>query len=275
MTPNALPDCETLLLRSGGGRLYVTFNRPERRNAMNNRMVSELHAVADHLIEDRTIRTVILRGAGGYFCAGGDNKERRNHIDSTTNTDNPAMARNRISGRLFDKFANLPQTTVAVVEGVALGGGFGFACLADITLVDTDAKLGMPETRLGIAPAQIAPYVVRRVGLPAARHMALTGRRIEGAEALALGIAQYLFRGAEELEATLESVLLEIEACGPAACAATKSIMGMAERLPADELIERAAEIFSELSSSAEGREGHLAFVEKRPPRWPGPEDDR
>lgn len=264
----SLPATNTLLLKQSGARLYVTLNRPERRNAMNNQMNQELHELADCLSRSESIRVVILQGAGGHFCAGGDIKERKEQTDSSTEGVDPARERNIKSGQLFKKFWHLPQTLIVVVEGSAMGGGFGLACIADLTLVHQDAKLGMPETTLGIAPAQIAPYVVKRIGLTRAKQMALTGERINGEMAYQLGIAQYLATSTQQLIELLESVIQQVERCGPKACAATKKIMHEVGQKDEDEMIEFSADIFSKLNKQDEGREGHRAFVEKRKPIW-------
>lgn len=263
-----LPRTDTLVLRHVEGRLYVTLNRPERRNAMNDQMNQELHQIAEFLAHSDAIRVVILQGAGGHFCAGGDIKERKNQTDASTQDMDPARDRNIKSGQLFKKFWSLPQTLMVVVEGSAMGGGFGLACLADLTLVHSDAILGMPETTLGIAPAQIAPYVVKRIGLTRAKQMALTGKRINGEKAYQIGIAQYLASSSEQLRETLESVIQQVERCGPKACAATKEIMHQVVQTNDEEMIELSADIFSKLNKQNEGREGHLAFVEKRKPNW-------
>ncbi|MEO1962462.1 MAG: enoyl-CoA hydratase/isomerase family protein [Cycloclasticus sp.] len=263
-----LPTTQTLLLEHSKGRLYITFNRPESRNAMNNKMVQELHDLADFLAKTSLIRVVILRGSEGNFCAGGDIKERKTQTDTAVVGTDPARERNIRSGNLFNKFWNLPQTLIVVVEGAAMGGGFGFACLADLTLVHTQAKMGMPETTLGIAPAQIAPYVVNRIGLSKAKQMALTGQKISGEDAYRLGLAHYCAESNKALEELLESVLDSVERCGPKASAATKKIMHQAVKLINEQTIDFAAEVFSELNKQQEGREGHRAFVEKRKPNW-------
>jgi len=263
-----LPNFETLLLKGINGRLYVTLNRPAQRNAMNNQMNQELHDLVDYLTDNDSIRVVILRGAEGTFCAGGDIKERKLQTESATTGSDPARDRNIRSGQLLYKFWNLSQTFIAVVEGAAMGGGFGFACLADLTIIHKDARLGMPETTLGIAPAQIAPYVVNRIGLTRAKQMALTGARINGEAAFQLGIAQYLAEDDKSLNAIVESVLDQVERCAPKACAATKKIMQQVGNIDGEQMIEDAADIFSSLNKNDEGKEGHTAFVEKRKPVW-------
>lgn len=258
---------DPLLLRQEGARLFATFNRPQRRNALNDALLFALEALITRLESDRSVRVVVFRGAGGHFCAGGDIRERREQSqDAGAET---AMERNIRAGRMFLRLARLPQTTVGVVKGYALGGGFGFACTFDITLVAADAKLGLAETRIGVAPAQIAPHVVRRVGLSNARYLGLTGRRIGGEEALRLGVAHEVAQTPEELEQRLARLLDDIDACGPLACAATKDIMSRVGEMPLDAMVEYAGRRFGELNRGPEGIEGQQAFLEKRRPRWP------
>lgn len=258
-----------LLLRQEGGRLFVTFNRPDRRNALNESMLHEIERLLTRLEDDRSVRVVVFRGAGGHFCAGGDIRERREQTAQTGPAD-AAVQRNLRSGRMFQRLSRLPQTTVGVIEGYALGGGFGLACTFDIALALQSVQMGMSETRIGVAPAQIAPHVVRRIGLSNARYLALTGRRVAGSEALRLGIVHELAQTEQELRERLARLLEDIEACGPQACAVTKAIMNRVGEMPPDELIDYAGQRFGELNRGGEGAEGQQAFLEKRRPRWPG-----
>lgn len=262
-------EAKPLLFRQEGARLFVTFNRPERRNALNDVMLEQLEQLITRLEDDLSVRSVIVRGAGGHFCAGGDIRERRAQTTASRPGVDIAMERNIRAGRMFLRLANLPQTTVAVVEGYALGGGFGFACTFDITLVMADVQIGMSETRIGVAPAQIAPHVVRRVGLSNARYLGLTGRRINGEEAVRMGVAHDVAATSAELDAKLARLLDDIDACGPMACSATKAIMNRVGEMPLDALIEYAGRRFGELNRGPEGVEGQQAFLEKRGARWP------
>lgn len=263
-----LPDCETLLLTQQGSRLNVTLNRPESRNAINAQMAEEFAGLLDWLADHDHIRLVVLRGAGGHFCAGGDIKERRSMSENAPQDgSDPIKARNEQAGQGFLKFQNLPQTTISAVEGSAFGGGLGYACMADITITAKGARMGMPETRLGIAPAQIAPFVVKRVGLARARQLALTAARFGGQEAYDYGIAQYLCEDGE-IDAMIEEVAGQVMACAPKASAATKEILLAVGTMPDTELPGFAATRFAELSKGAEAREGQTAFAEKRVPNW-------
>jgi len=262
----AAPICQTLVLLQRETRLDVTFNRPEQRNAINSMMTREFSELVDWLARTPAIRVVTLRGAGGHFCAGGDIKERRNMADEAGGVQ-AIEQRNRDAGHMFLRFARLPQITIALVEGSAFGGGFGYACLADITILTHGARMGMPETRLGVAPAQIAQWVVRRIGLPRARQLALTADRFDGATAYGYGVGQYLCAD-DEAESVLESVVAKVQACGPLACAATKRIMNAVDEGREAELIELAAREFGRLNGGAEAREGQSAFAQKRAPVW-------
>lgn len=262
----ALPACETLILRQQGARLDVTFNRPEQRNAINPAMAREFSELVDFLAHTPAIRVVTLRGAGGHFCAGGDIKERRATADGAAGVQ-LIEERNRAAGQTFLRFARLPQTTISLIEGSAFGGGFGYACLTDITIVARGARMGMPETRIGVAPAQIAQWVVRRVGLARALQLALTAERFDGETACRYGVGHYLCDDGDA-ERMLEDVVARVQACGPLACAATKRIMNAVDEGRDIELIDLAAREFGRLNGGAEAREGQSAFAEKRAPVW-------
>lgn len=263
------PECKTVLLDKREGCLYLTFNRPEVRNAMSAEMNSELRAMFEAIRDDRQIRIVVLRGAGGWFCSGGDMKERQATLESKAGEDIRAIKeRNVRAGLLFNLINTAPQAVVAVVEGAALGGGFGMACVADVTITRADAVFGLPETGIGVPPAQIAPYVVKRVGLTQARRLAVTGARFKGREAVLLGVAHYACETADELDEKLEETVMAIRRCGPGAIAITKEIMLRVGSLPDKEMIDYAAERFAGCVTSPEGREGTLSFIEKRTPNW-------
>ena len=269
-----MPECEFLLLERSDGRLNLTFNRPERRNAINMQMGDEFAAVIAWLADTPEIRVVVLRGADGHFCAGGDIKERRNQAEvEIADGDDPIAARNERAGLAFLNFERLEQTTIAMVEGSAFGGGLGYACLADITIVTRGAKMGMPETTLGVAPAQIAPYVVKRIGLTRARQLALTAERFDGEAAYNYGIAQYLCDDANA-DSMLEDVVSRVLKCGPRANAATKAIMLGVGTMAEEDMIRFSAEKFAALNRGSEGKEGQNAFAEKRKPTWQVSDND-
>jgi isohexenylglutaconyl-CoA hydratase len=271
----SLPDCKTLLLAREGSTLRVTINRPETRNALTAEVVGELSAVADTAGADSTLRTVVLRGADGTFCAGGDIKGFRQSFEAAPprpDERDPIALNNRKFGDFLIKFNELPQTVVGVIEGAAFGGGLGLVCVTDIAICAADTKFALSETGLGIPPAQIAPFVVQRVGLTTARRIALSGARFDGAQAKQIGLVHFAEPDATALETRLIEVLGQINRCAPGANAATKQIMLNSMRLPVDVVLDGAADAFARQLRGDEGREGVRAFLEKRPAAWVEPD---
>lgn len=264
---------QTLRLQLERGALHVTLHRPAVRNAMSLEMVTELEAVLDATLDRRDVRALVLRGAGGHFCAGGDIKDMAAARMSPVKDGDvdPVVAVNRAFGRVITKVDRAPQAVVAVLEGAVLGGGFGLACVADVAIAHAAAKFGLPETGLGLPPAQIAPFLVRRLGLSQARRLAVTGGRLDGAQAHAIGLVHELGHDDAELQATLERVLGEIRRCAPGAVAATKHLMLQVGAVDHERLLDEGAERFAAAARGPEGIEGMTAFIGKRKPQWADP----
>jgi isohexenylglutaconyl-CoA hydratase len=266
-----LPHCDTLLLRREGTRLHVTLNRPETKNALSGEVVQELQRVVEFLENAIEVGTVVLRGAGATFCAGGDNNGFMAQLNTPVprpGEKDPVAVQNRRFGAFLQRFDALPQTIVTVIEGAAFGGGLGLAAVGDIAICRADARLAMSETGLGIVPAQIAPFVAARVGVPEARRLALSGERFDGREAWRIGLVHHLCEDAAALEATLSRVLGAIGRCAPGANAATKRLLLTSRTTALDTLLDQAADAFAAALRGAEGREGVTAFIEKRPASW-------
>lgn len=268
----SLPNTETLKLEQNDHALHITLNRPQVKNAMSLAMVNELMAVFESIAEDKNIRAVVLRGAEGHFCAGGDIKDMagaRTALGNKSETDNdPFYALNRAFGRMITYANKIPQVLIVVTEGAVLGGGFGLACISDVALSAKSAKFGLPETGLGIPPAQIAPFVVTRIGLTQARRLALLGARFDGEEALRLGIVHECHESTESLEKALAIVLEQVKRCGPIANRQTKELILSVGTEPLESLLDHAASVFSAAVQGAEGQEGTMAFIQKRNPSW-------
>lgn len=266
-----LPKTENLLHERKGGVLHVTFNRPQARNAMSTALLQEIVDTFAAIADDRSIRAVILRGAGGHFCAGGDIKDMARAGAAKAKAapgKDPVADYNRGFGRMLRQVNAAPQAVIAVLEGAVLGGGFGLACVSDVALAHRDAKFGLPETGLGLPPAQIAPFVVERIGLAQARRLGVCGGRFGGEEAKRLGIAHEVFHGESQLQEMLDGTLKQIIRCAPGANAVTKEIMLKVGRMEMDEVLDWGAKKFSEAVVGPEGAEGTTAFIEKRLPEW-------
>ena len=267
-----LPPCEHLKLRQDGWRLHLTLNRPHVRNAMSFAMVEEIMAVFDAIRDRHGVRAVIMRGAGKHFCSGGDIKDMAAARMAEPGPDgvDPLAHSNRLFGAMLREVNQAPQAVIALIEGAAMGGGFGLACVSDIAIAHAGARFKLPETSLGVPPAQIAPFIVERIGLTQARRLAVTGGTIDAQEAQRLGLVHELAADEEELDTRLEAVLAQIGRCAPIAIGTTKELMLAVAQTPQSELLDRGAQDFAAAIRSAEGHEGTAAFMERRKPSWAG-----
>ena len=262
-------DTATLAIASQGGVLHVRLNRPAARNAMSLQMVDELRAVLAQAEASGDVRAIVLRGAGGHFCAGADLQDMAQARMRETSGDTDAIATvNAHFGALCGAFARTGLATIAVLEGTVMGGGLGLACVVDVALAGQGAQLRLPETSLGVVPAQIAAFLVERVGASQARRLAVTGGKLGAAQALAIGLVHEVHEDGAALDAALQSTLAQILRCAPGAIAATKSLMARALHTPAADLVDDAARIFAQAARGPEGVEGMAAFLQKRSPSW-------
>ncbi len=252
-----------------GGFVFLTLDDAPTRNALSPEMVQELQAAIDAAAADATVRAVVLRGANGFFCAGGSmgNFQKSQQSAAAAGEADPIAANNRRFGDFMLKLSQLSQVLVVVVEGAAMGGGFGLACAADIVLAMKDAKFALSETTLGLVPAQIAPFVVARIGQAAARRLALSGERIEGIEAARIGLADFVAEDAIALDARLLAVLQGIARCAPGANAATKALLQECAQVELGPILDRAAQAFAR-QMRGEGAQGVAAFRDKRDAPW-------
>ena len=257
-----------ILLKARGPVLELWLNRPEQRNAMTPQMALDILSCFEAVRDDRTIRVVVMRGAGGTFCAGADLKALA-AAGQTGGSADTLKTSNRQFARMLETVNAAPQAVIAVVEGYAMGGGFGLACVSDITLARADAIFAMTEVTRGIVPAAISPFVVSRIGLTAARRFAVSGARLNGVEARDCGLAHAYAPDAATLEEALTDTVNASLKCAPHAVAATKQLMlRAAGPTPMAQLFDEAARAFAEAVLGPEGQEGTRAFVEKRAPSW-------
>lgn len=278
-----LADFKTLALRREGGVLHVTLNRPEVRNAMSMAMVRELRVVLaqaemrcgtrdikhdiKHDIAHDIARVIVLRGAGGHFCAGADLSDMA-AARMKLQDDPQALAQtNAAFGELCVAYADTGIAVVAVVEGSCMGGGFGLACVADVTLATDSATFRLPETSLGVVPAQIGPFLVERLGYAEAKRLAVTGGKLNAQDALALRLVHEV-HGADTIDTALTRVLSGILQCAPGAVAATKALIAKARFQSPAALVQEAAAVFSRAALGPEGIEGTTAFLQKRKASW-------
>ena len=264
-----MPPLTTLAVVQAGGVLHVTLNRPAMRNAMSLRMVDELRDVLAQAESAGDVRAIVLRGAGGHFCAGADLQDMAQARQRELAGDGDAIAAvNARFGALCGAFARTGLATIAVLEGTVMGGGLGLACVVDVALAGNGAQLRLPETSLGLVPAQIAAFLVERIGASQARRLAVTGGKLSAAQALAVGLVHEVHDDGEPLSRALAATLAQTLRCAPGAIAATKALMARALHTPAADLVDDAARLFAQAARGPEGVEGMAAFQQKRLPSW-------
>jgi isohexenylglutaconyl-CoA hydratase len=248
--------------------MVLTLAEPRRQNALSAEMVADIECALD--AAPRDLAALVVEGEGGVFCAGADLKALSAALakEPAPGETDPLQALNAAGGRFFARFATLPFVTIAVVDGAAVGGGLGLAAAADIVIATERARFALTETSLGLPPAQIAPHLVARLGERVARRLALTGARLGGREAAAVGLADVYCESDEARDAEVAALIKGIERCAPGANAETKRLFRACRLEPPDVYIETAARSFAAALRGPEGREGLAAFAGKRAPVW-------
>jgi methylglutaconyl-CoA hydratase len=253
--------------RDDHGVAMVILNRPQKHNALSNRLIDTLSDTLSGLAADPRVRVTVLTGEGPTFCAGGDIDEMRRSGDSTM-TENEAEAA-RLAA-LLALLEHHPKPTVARVQGNAFGGALGLIAACDVAIGAETAVFALTEVRLGIAPAMISPYVVRAIGQRQAHRYFLTGERISAAAAERIGLLHQVVP-AERLDATVSEVTADLLLGAPGAQAEIKRLLrhiaGRAEATDS-QLAGQTARWIARLRASAEGREGLSSFMERRAPSW-------
>jgi len=252
------------------GVMRLVLDRPQVRNAFNAEMIRELsQALADlAALPGERLRLLLLEGEGNVFCAGADLAYMKEQAaaEPARNLENA-----RELGRMFGRLGGFPAPVVSFVRGAAIGGGLGLAVCSDFVLAEPRAVFATSEVMLGLVPAVISPYIVRKLGLAHAAPLMLTGRRIQAREALASGLVQRLVEPEEAPEEALAKVLREFLAAGPRAARATRELLRRIAPLPDPELFEFTAGAIAAARASSEGQAGLQAFFHKSAPPWDHP----
>ena len=263
------PDYQCLRVAAAGPVVALTLNRPERRNALTHAMMEELGDVVGRVARADAVRGLVIRGAGGNFSAGGDiGFMTEMPPPPPAGQADPLVAPYRHLGEVLQALDRLPLAVIALVEGFAVGGGFGIACCADIVIAEAGATFGMPEPRFGFIPSQIIPFVVRRIGEGRAREMVVTGGVMDGRAAAGAGIVGRLVEGEEALTEARDAALLEVLRCEPGALAEVKRLVLDSGQAARSRVLDDAAQTLVRLLRRAEAREGMDAFHAKRRPAW-------
>jgi methylglutaconyl-CoA hydratase len=243
---------------------WLTLNRPDVRNAFDDVMVGELASWAEAVGAERDVRAIVIAGAGPVFCAGGDLAWMAKTVEFTE-AENVEDA--RAASRMFSLMDTLPCPVIGRVHGAALGGGAGLAAVCDIVIAEESAAFGFTEVKLGIIPAVIAPFALKKIGRSAARELFLTGRRFSAQHALEIGLVHRVVT-AGELDRSVDRVVDDVLSSGPQAVAAAKQLIRDVFDCAPEEAMELTARALAARRVSEEGQHGLRAFLERRRPRW-------
>ena len=246
------------------GTATLTLNQPDKHNALSRQMIEDLTAAAKLLGEDDTVHVVVLTGAGKSFCAGGDLGWMRQQFEADREA---RIAEAMKLARMLRDLNQLPKPVIGRINGQAFGGGIGMISVCDTTIGLNDSKFALTETRLGLIPATISPYVVTRMGQANARKVFMSGRRFDGEEAVELGLLAKSV-SADDLE---EAVAAEVEAyrpTAPGAVARSKALVFSVSPPIDDAMMLSTATQLADCWDSEEGQEGIRAFFDKRKPAW-------
>jgi len=242
----------------------LTLNRPDVRNAFNEELIGELTAWAESVPADGSVRVAILQGAGSVFSAGADVQWMSKMIGYSREEN---LADARVAARMFLALDSIPVPLIGRIHGAALGGGSGLAAICDVVVASDDAVFGFTEVALGILPAMISPYVLRKIGLSAARELCLNGAKFSAARAKEIGLAHDVV-SAERLDLTVERHVQQFWRAAPSAVAATKKLLRDVHGHRPEDVMARTVDAIAAQRVSADGQEGLKAFLEKRPASW-------
>jgi methylglutaconyl-CoA hydratase len=254
-----------LSVRRAGAIAHVELGRPAVRNAFNAPLIAELHRAFDDLAAEPSVRAVVLSGAGTTFCGGADITWMRASLDLAREEN---LEDARAMSRMFRAIDRFPKPVVGRIQGAALGGGAGLVAVCDVAIASATTRFGFTETKLGILPAVISPFVLAKIGLSHARALALTGERFDARRALAIGLVHEVVAEESDLDAAVARVTDEILTASPSAIAATKALFARVRESTYDNSLDITAAAIATQRTSPEGQDGLRAFLEKRPAAW-------
>ena len=247
-----------------GAAAWIVLDRPEVRNALSTELTLAARAALEEAVADDSVRSIVITGAGSAFSAGADLNEMKSMRDASfeANVENALRI-----GDLFAAVAAAPKPVVARVNGPALAGALGLVCACDVSIAVSGISFAFTESRIGLAPAMISPWVMRRVGPARAQRLFLTGERVTAEEAERLGLLDRVV-APEKLDETVESLCADFVKCAPGAMARVKEIVAHVMVGAPESHRRYTAEHLAHMRAGEEGQEGMASFLEKRPPRW-------
>ena len=255
----------TVLTYEKDGRIgRVTFNRPEIHNAFNATVITEMSQVFSEMEKDDDIRVVLLTGAGKSFCAGADLNWMREVINQSFEQN---LAESNALADLFYQIYTFKRPVVGKINGAAIGGGTGFVAVCDIAVAAESAKFSFSEVKIGVVPACIGPYVIKKMGEGKARELFITGERMKAQRAFEVGLVNKVVAD-DALDSAVDELITSILTSGPEAVAMAKKLVSEVPNMGPEQFKPFTAEMIAKLRISDEGQEGMDAFLNKRKPKW-------
>ncbi len=257
-------DFSTLKFDKKADTSCIIFNRPEIHNAFNSTLITEMSEAFYAVSKDKTIRAVVLTGAGKSFCAGADlnwmKAVKEQGYETNLNEANSLAD-------LFYQIYTCPLPVIGKINGAAIGGGTGFVALCDIAIAAKSAVFSFSEVKIGLVPACVSPYVIKKMGEGRARELFISGERMNADRALEVGLVNKVVDD-DKLDDEVDKLLEMIISSGPCAVAMAKKLIGEVSSMGPDEFKSYTAEMIARLRVSEEGQEGMDSFLNKRKPRW-------
>jgi methylglutaconyl-CoA hydratase len=255
---------ETIAVETKGSVARVDLNRPKIHNAFNEVMLAELVEAFKEIAGREEIRAVVLTGRGKSFCAGADLRWMGKMVDYSFEEN---LADSNVLADCMHRLYTLPQPTICRVNGAAIGGGMGLVAACDIVIAADHARFSLSEVKIGLVPACISPFVLKRAGEATCRELFLTGERISAERALAVRLVNQVVP-ADRLDEAVEARIGQLLSSGPKAIATCKELIRKVPGMSLEDAGPYTAEVIARLRISDEGQEGIQAFLEKRKPAW-------
>jgi len=243
---------------------HIVFCRPEVHNAFNDTVIYEMTDLFEQLNDDKTLRAVVLTGEGKSFCSGADLNWMKKVINQSFEEN---LKESNALASLFDRIYNFRCPVIGKSNGAAIGGGVGFVAVCDIAVAAESAVFSFSEVKIGLVPACIGPYVVKKIGEGKAREFFITGERMKARKAFEIGLING-YTADDKLGDEIDRLLKMIKSSGPEAIAVAKKLVSSVPAMTADDYMPFTAEMIAKLRISDEGQEGMSAFLDKRKPEW-------
>ena len=260
-----MTELKHILFEKSEGFGFIYLNRPEVHNAVDLLMINELNSVLNELNEDSSIHALVIRGKGKSFSSGADLNYMKSLVEYSK-SDNLEEA-GRLA-MLFDNIFNFPVPVISVAHGNVFGGANGIIAASDMAISSDEARYSFSEVKLGLIPATVSPYIIKKIGESRAAELMFTGRAFSGSDAARFGLVNKSVKE-DELDSALQSILKEMSTSGPVALSKTKLLIRAVGGKEIDSEIRRfTSRVIADIRISPEAQEGMKAFLEKRKPRW-------